>query len=94
MFYRDEPHPDAPKLLPDPDGFIWMPDSGFDHAFAQNATAEQIDLCKGRDWLEADYRILNARGKCPGSDVRTLTASEDGRSEFFCQSLGTKFRLR
>lgn len=46
VFYRDEPHPDAPQLAPDADGFIWMPDSGFDHAFAQNATIEQIALCK------------------------------------------------
>jgi hypothetical protein len=32
------------------DGFIWMPDSGFDHAFAQNATREQIALCKAVEW--------------------------------------------
>jgi pimeloyl-ACP methyl ester carboxylesterase len=46
VFYRDEPHAQAPKLAPDADNFIWMPDSGFDQAFAQNATAEQIALCK------------------------------------------------
>ena len=46
VFYRDEPHPDAPKLAPDADGFLWMPDSGFDRAFAQNARPEQIALCK------------------------------------------------
>jgi pimeloyl-ACP methyl ester carboxylesterase len=46
VFYRDEPHPEAPKLAPDADGLIWMTDSGFDHAFAQNATVEQIALCK------------------------------------------------
>ena len=46
VFYRDEAHPNAPKLAPDADGFIWMPDAGFDKAFAQNATAEQIALCK------------------------------------------------
>jgi pimeloyl-ACP methyl ester carboxylesterase len=46
VFYKDEPHPEAPKLAPDADGFIWMPDAGFDHAFAQNATAEQIALSK------------------------------------------------
>lgn len=46
VFYRDEAHPDSPKLAPDADGFIWMPDSGFEHAFAQNATAQQIALCK------------------------------------------------
>ncbi len=46
VFYRDDPHPDAPQLAPDADGFIWMPDSGFAHAFAQNATVEQIALAK------------------------------------------------
>lgn len=46
VFYRDEPHPDAAQLAPDADGFIWMPDAGFDRAFAQNATADQIALCK------------------------------------------------
>jgi pimeloyl-ACP methyl ester carboxylesterase len=46
VFYKDEPHPEAPKLAPDAGGFIWMPDAGFDHAFAQNATAEQISLSK------------------------------------------------
>ncbi|HEY2471496.1 MAG TPA: alpha/beta hydrolase [Terracidiphilus sp.] len=46
VFYRDETHPEAPQLAPDADGFIWMPESGFDHAFAQNATAAQIGLSK------------------------------------------------
>jgi pimeloyl-ACP methyl ester carboxylesterase len=46
VFYRDEAHPKAPQLAPDEDGFIWMPDSGFEQAFAQNATPEQIALCK------------------------------------------------
>jgi len=46
VFYRDEPHPDAPQLAPDADGFIWMPDEGFANAFSQNASAEQIALVK------------------------------------------------
>jgi pimeloyl-ACP methyl ester carboxylesterase len=46
VFYRDPPHPQAPKLAPDGDGFIWMPDEGFQNAFAQHATREQIALCK------------------------------------------------
>lgn len=46
VFYRDEPHPKAPKLAPDADGLIWMPEDGFANAFAQNATADQIALCK------------------------------------------------
>jgi len=44
VFYRDEQHPLAPRLVPDADGFIWMPDDGFRNAFAQNATADQIAL--------------------------------------------------
>ena len=46
VFYRNESHPKAPKLAPDADGFIWMPDEGFAQAFAQNATPEQIALCR------------------------------------------------
>jgi pimeloyl-ACP methyl ester carboxylesterase len=46
VFYRDTPHPKAPQLAPDEDGFIWMPDEGFQDAFAQNATLEQIALCR------------------------------------------------
>jgi pimeloyl-ACP methyl ester carboxylesterase len=46
VFYRGETHPKAPQLAPDEDGFIWMPNSGFEDAFAQNATSEQVALCK------------------------------------------------
>jgi pimeloyl-ACP methyl ester carboxylesterase len=40
VFYRDQPHPNAPKLSPDKHGFIWMPEDGFDQAVAHNASAE------------------------------------------------------
>lgn len=46
VFYRDEAHAKAAKLAPDADGFIWMPDESFSEAFAQNATADQIALCR------------------------------------------------
>ncbi len=46
VFYRDEPHAKAPQLAPDGDGWIWMPEEGFASAFAQNASAEQIALCR------------------------------------------------
>lgn len=42
VFYRNEQHPLAPKLAPDADGLIWMPDDGFKNAFSQHATADQI----------------------------------------------------
>lgn len=41
VFYRDESHPEAPKLAPDKRGFIWMPDDGFSRAVAHHASAEQ-----------------------------------------------------
>jgi pimeloyl-ACP methyl ester carboxylesterase len=40
VFYREAPHPQAPKLAPDADGFIWMPREGFEHAFAQDAAPD------------------------------------------------------
>jgi len=46
IFYKEESHAKAPQLAPDADGFIWMPDEGFANAFAQNASAEQIALCR------------------------------------------------
>jgi pimeloyl-ACP methyl ester carboxylesterase len=41
VFYRLEPHPKAPKLAPDSNGLIWLPDEAFEAAFAQNASADQ-----------------------------------------------------
>jgi pimeloyl-ACP methyl ester carboxylesterase len=40
VFYRLKPHPQAPKLEPDSNGLIWMPDEAFATAFAQNASAD------------------------------------------------------
>jgi pimeloyl-ACP methyl ester carboxylesterase len=45
VFYRADPHPQAPKLAPDNHGLIWLPDSAFAEAFAQHAsTAEHAVL--------------------------------------------------
>jgi pimeloyl-ACP methyl ester carboxylesterase len=42
VFYRGEPHPQAPKLSPDDHGLIYLPDTAFHSAFAQNAAAEEL----------------------------------------------------
>ena len=42
VFYRGEPHPQAPKLAPDHHGLIYLPDAAFAAAFAQNASAEDL----------------------------------------------------
>jgi pimeloyl-ACP methyl ester carboxylesterase len=40
VFYRLPPHPQAPKLAPDGNGLIWLPEAAFATAFAQNASAD------------------------------------------------------
>jgi len=40
VFYRAAPHPQAPKLAPDSNGLIWLPEDAFATAFAQNASAQ------------------------------------------------------
>jgi pimeloyl-ACP methyl ester carboxylesterase len=42
VFDRLKPHPQAPKLAPDDNGFIWLPEGAFATAFAQNASAEEL----------------------------------------------------
>ena len=45
IFYRAEPHPQAPVLGPDRHGLIWLPEEAFARAFAQHAsTLEQVLL--------------------------------------------------
>jgi pimeloyl-ACP methyl ester carboxylesterase len=44
VFYRATPHPLAPKLAPDANGFIWLPSDAFATAFAQDAIREEHAL--------------------------------------------------
>jgi pimeloyl-ACP methyl ester carboxylesterase len=44
VFYRDAPHPEAPKLAPDSHGLIWMPEDGFGRAVAHKASADQTSI--------------------------------------------------
>ena len=41
VFYRDEPHPDQPKMVPDSNNLIWMPEDAFRRALAHKASADQ-----------------------------------------------------
>jgi pimeloyl-ACP methyl ester carboxylesterase len=44
VFYRLEPHPQAPKLAPDANGLIWLPEESFEVAFAQHASADDLAI--------------------------------------------------
>jgi hypothetical protein len=41
VFYRNPPHPQAPRLAPDQHGLIWLPEEASSAAFAQNASVEE-----------------------------------------------------
>jgi pimeloyl-ACP methyl ester carboxylesterase len=71
VFGRGTPHPEAPQLAPDGDGFIWMPESAFAAAFAQNASPEESAL------FAAVQRPINGaclQEKCPKPLWKTLPA--------------------
>ncbi len=38
VFYRDTPSPEAPKMVPDSHGLVWMPEDAFRRALAQKAS--------------------------------------------------------
>src|SRR5277367_1523910 len=44
VFYRSDPHPQAPKLAPDSHGLIYLPEEAFAAAFAQHASADELAL--------------------------------------------------
>jgi pimeloyl-ACP methyl ester carboxylesterase len=41
VFYRNEPHPKAPETKPDEHGLVWLPETAFADAFAQNASPDE-----------------------------------------------------
>ena len=80
VFYRDDAHPEAPKLAPDMHGFIWMPEDGFSRAVAHKASTN-----KPKSWPQCSAQFLcsafkrrhlhrDGRRSHPGSWSRKKTA--------------------
>ncbi len=44
VFYRAEPHPQAPRLAPDDHGLIYLPEAAFAAAFAPQASADELTV--------------------------------------------------
>ena len=99
VFYRTQPHPQAPSLKPDAHGFIWMPDGGFAHAIAHKASCEQTAV------LEAAQRPIAVKciqEKAPAPAWKTrpswfLLAEEDRMivpetQRFMAERMGAKIR--
>ena len=99
VFYREKPHPEAPKLAPDRDGFLWMPDDRFATAFCQNARPEQAALLKA---TQRPIALPCIQEKSPSPAWKTkpswyLIAQEDrminpATQQFLAQRMGARSR--
>jgi pimeloyl-ACP methyl ester carboxylesterase len=99
VFYRAQPHPEAPKLQPDAHGLIWMPEGGFARAVAHKASWDQTAI------LEAAQRPIAVKciqEKAPLPTWKTkpswfLVAEEDRMIApetqcFMAQRMGARIR--
>jgi pimeloyl-ACP methyl ester carboxylesterase len=79
VFYREKPHAQAPALAPDGKGYIWMPESGFANAFAQNASQETLVILNA---IQRPISVKCIQEKAPEPAWKTrpswyLVAEED-----------------
>jgi len=44
VFYHDEASPEQPKMVPDSNGYVWMPDDAFSRALAHKASTNQARI--------------------------------------------------
>jgi pimeloyl-ACP methyl ester carboxylesterase len=99
VFYRDPPHPEAPRLAPDSHGLIWMPDDGFRRAVAHKASADRTQIATAVQRPIAVECIQEA-GPVPGWKSKPswfLLAEEDRMinpktQEFMAQRMGATVR--
>ena len=61
LYFRTEPHPQAPKLAPDDANLLWLPDDAFPKAFAQNASAEDLTVLKAAQRFMAERMKANIK---------------------------------
>lgn len=79
VFYRDQAHPEQPKLAPDKHGFIWMPEDGFTRAVAHKTPAQQTKILAA---VQRPISVLCIQEKAPAPGWKTkpswyLLAEED-----------------
>ena len=79
VFYRTTPHPQAPKLAPDKYGLIYLPETAFAAAFAQNAAKEELAVLAAVQQPISPACITVAVGRPLWKDRPTwfLVAEED-----------------
>jgi pimeloyl-ACP methyl ester carboxylesterase len=79
VFYRAAPHPLAPKLAPDDNGLIWLPQPAFATAFAQNASTDDLAVLSAAQRPISPACITVAVGRPRWRDVPSwfLLAEDD-----------------
>jgi pimeloyl-ACP methyl ester carboxylesterase len=99
VFYRDESHPEQPKLVPDKYGFIWMPDDGFARAVAHNASSDQTRILTAVQ-RPISVQCIQEKAPAPGWKAMPswyLLAEEDRMinpktQQFMASRMGAKVR--
>jgi pimeloyl-ACP methyl ester carboxylesterase len=100
VFYRADPHPEAPRLTPDRHGFIWMPQEGFSQAVAHKASRYQATIMAA---VQRPIALKCIQEKAPKPAWRTkpswfLIAEEDRMispetQRYMAQRMGATVRL-
>ena len=97
VFYRDEAHPEAPKLAPDMHGFIWISEDGFSRAVAHKASTEQTKVMAA---VQRPISVQCIQEKAPAPGWKTkpswFLVAEDDRminpktQQFMARRMGAK----
>jgi pimeloyl-ACP methyl ester carboxylesterase len=99
VFYRDEAHSEAPKLVPDQHGFIWMPEEGFGRAVAHKAPTDQSRILAAVQ-RPISVQCIQEAAPAPGWKAKPswfLLAEEDRMippktQKFMANRMGAKVR--
>lgn len=71
VFYRAQPHPESPKLEPDANGLIWMPEGGFARAVAHRASPDQTSILQA---VQRPIAVACIQEKAPAPAWKTKPA--------------------
>jgi pimeloyl-ACP methyl ester carboxylesterase len=99
VFYRADAHPEAPRLVPDAHGFIWMPEEGFRRAVAHKASPDQTAILAA---VQRPIALKCIKEKSPAPAWKTkpcwfFVAEEDRMivletQRFMAERMGAKIR--
>jgi pimeloyl-ACP methyl ester carboxylesterase len=99
VFFRDEPSPEQPKMVPDSHNLVWMPDDAFLRALAHKASADQARIAAA---VQRPFNVKCIQESAPKPAWKTkptwyLVAEEDRMinpktQRFMAERMGAKIR--